>query len=135
MSVYTLALWKVKPGREEEFISAWRDLAAGTKSDFPGASAVLLRDRDTPNLFVSSGPWESLEQSQQWRASSTFTEGVAKIREVLEDFEPHTMDPVVTIDRGKQSEPVGATTRSSARLCSRANDPSGHVPYRRARSG
>jgi heme-degrading monooxygenase HmoA len=78
MSVYTLALWKVKLGREEEFISAWRDLAAGTKADFPGASAVLLRDRDTPNLFVSSGPWESLEQSQQWRASSTFTEGVRR---------------------------------------------------------
>lgn len=76
MAVYTLGVWKVKPGREEEFIAAWRDMATRTESDFPGASAMFLRDRDIPSLFVSSGPGDSL---------------------LLDGFEPHTMDPVVTI--------------------------------------
>jgi heme-degrading monooxygenase HmoA len=97
MAVYTLGIWTVKPGREEEFIAAWHDMASRTKADFPGASAVLLRDREKPNQFVSSGPWDSLEQAQAWRASAAFRDGVAKIREYLDGFEPHTMDPVVTI--------------------------------------
>jgi len=96
----------VKPGREEEFISAWRDLATRTESDFPGASAMLLRDRDIPGLFVSSGPWDSLEQIAMWRAATTFGEGVAKIRELLDGFEPHTMDPVVTIGGDAASSSV-----------------------------
>ena len=97
MAVYTLGIWTVKPGREEEFISAWRDMASRTKTGFPNASAVLLRDRDRPNRFVSSGPWESLEQVGQWRSSTPFQQGVAQMREFLDGFEPHTMDPVVTI--------------------------------------
>jgi quinol monooxygenase YgiN len=97
MAVYTLGLWRVKPGCEERFVAAWRAMADRTKADFPDASAVLLRDREAPNLFVSSGPWESLDQVGQWRASPAFTEGVAAIRELLDGFEPHTMDPVVTV--------------------------------------
>ena len=58
---------------------------------------MLLHDRDTPNLFISAGPWESLEQIEAWRASTTFTSGVGRIRPHLESFEPHTLDPAVTI--------------------------------------
>jgi heme-degrading monooxygenase HmoA len=97
MAVYTVGLWRVKQGEEELFVSAWRDLATATARDHPGASAVLLRDRDAPNLFISAGPWESLEQIETWRASTTFTSSVGAIRPHLESFEPHTMDPVVTI--------------------------------------
>lgn len=97
MSVYTVGLWRVKPGQEESFVAAWSDMAARTADDFPGAQAVLLRDRDTPGLFLSSGPWKSLEEIETWRGSATFQEGVATIRQCLESFEPHTMDPVVTV--------------------------------------
>jgi len=48
-------------------------------------------------VVVASRLVESLEQIEMWRASTTFGEGVAKIRELLDGFEPHTMDPVVTI--------------------------------------
>lgn len=97
MSIYTLGIWTVKQGREDEFILAWRDLATKTKSDFPGLSATLLRDRDVPNRFISSGPWKSLEQIEAWRASRTFIDGVGKIREVLDSFEAHTMDEAAII--------------------------------------
>jgi heme-degrading monooxygenase HmoA len=74
-------------------------MASHTKTDSPNASAVLLRDREKPNRFVSSGPWDSVEQVQPWRACPAFREGVAMIGEFLDGFEPHTMDPVVTIVR------------------------------------
>lgn len=97
MAVYTVGLWRVKPGEEDAFVAAWRAMATATAGDFPGANAVLLRDRDTPSLFISAGPWESLEQIETWRASTTFSSGVGAIRGHLESFEPHTLDPVVTI--------------------------------------
>ena len=97
MADYMVGLWRVKPGEEDAFVSAWRDMATATAREFADASAVLLRDRDIPSLFISAGPWESLEQIETWRASATFTSGVGEIRPHLESFEPHTMDPVVTI--------------------------------------
>jgi hypothetical protein len=38
-------------------------------------------------------PWDSPEQAQAWRTSAAFRDGVAKIREFLDGFESHTMDP------------------------------------------
>ena len=96
--VYTLGICTVKPGREEEFIAAWREMASRTKADFPDAAGVLLRDRDRTNRFISAGPWESSEQIRDWRASAAFADGLARMREMLESFEPHTMDSVVTVE-------------------------------------
>jgi heme-degrading monooxygenase HmoA len=103
MAVYTLGVWTVRPGAEDEFVAAWRDMASNTVADFPSATAVLLRDRDQPNLFISHGPWQSLAEIESWRGSATFRDGVARIRASLERFEPHTMDPVVTVEPGHVS--------------------------------
>ncbi|EMY35710.1 antibiotic biosynthesis monooxygenase [Arthrobacter crystallopoietes BAB-32] len=94
MTVYTLGIWLVKPGREHDFVRAWEDLARRTKEAFPGGHALLMRDRDVPNRFISTGPWESVEQIEQWRGSSLFSEGLAGIRDTLEHFEPHTLEQV-----------------------------------------
>jgi heme-degrading monooxygenase HmoA len=92
MSVFTLGIWTAKEGREDDFVRAWGDLAERTKTDFPNATATLLRDRQQRNRFVSFGPWESLEQIDQWRASETFQSGVGTIRELIDDFAAHTLD-------------------------------------------
>lgn len=97
MSVYTLGIWLIKPGRENDFEQAWRELADKTKKDFPGTTGVLMRDRDVPNRFISTGPWESLEQIEQWRASAVYTDGYAAMRDMLEHFEPHTLDEAVLV--------------------------------------
>ena len=102
MAVYTLGVWTVKPGREDEFTEAWNAMAAATAADFPGASAILLQDRDEPAKFISTGPWDSLEQIDTWRGSDTFQNGVGRIRELIEGFEPHTMDVVVTVGYPRQ---------------------------------
>ncbi len=97
MAVYTLGIWTVKAGQESEFVEAWREMAERTAAEFPAPSAMLLQDRDRSNVFISYGPWPSLEDIVSWRGSATFEQGVARIRAVLDGFEPHTMDPVVTI--------------------------------------
>lgn len=97
MAVYTSGRWKVTPGNEDEFVNAWRDLATRTKGDFPSSTAVLLRDRDDPTLFMSFGPWESIEEIERWRASEAFQSGVGKIRPLLAEFTPHTLDPVASV--------------------------------------
>jgi heme-degrading monooxygenase HmoA len=97
LAIYTLGIWTVKTGREQDFIDAWHAMAAATASDFPGASAMLLHDRDTPSMFISSGPWESLDQIEAWRGSETFGAGVSKIRELIDSFEPHTMDLAASV--------------------------------------
>ena len=98
MRVYTLGVWTVKNGREGDFVKAWQDLADRTKTDFPEETATLLRDRDQPNLFISFGPWESLEQIERWRSSDTFKHRVGTIRAMLDDFVAHTMDVAAEIE-------------------------------------
>jgi heme-degrading monooxygenase HmoA len=96
--IYTLGIWTVRPGSEDDFVRAWEDMGRETKRLFPTAAGTLLRDHVQLNRFISFGPWESLEQVVAWRESSAFTEGLARIREVLDGFEPTTMDLVTRIE-------------------------------------
>ena len=84
--------------REDDFVPASTELAVRTNSDLPNETASLLLDRDQSNRFVSFGPWDSLEQIQQRRASETFKQGVAKLRELPEEFAPHTMDLAAIVE-------------------------------------
>lgn len=99
MSVYTLGIWLVHPGRENDFVQAWRDLARKTQEDFPHANAVLMHDRDVPNRFISTGPWESIEQIEQWRTSMMYKQALESMHGLLEHFEPHTLDEAASIGR------------------------------------
>jgi heme-degrading monooxygenase HmoA len=93
--VYSVGLWTVKPGREDEFVAAWSEFAEWTRREIsPTAVGTLLRDRETANRFVSFGPWESEEQMEAWRAHPGFGEQVAGIRELLENFSPGTFEQV-----------------------------------------
>ena len=98
MSVYTLAHWRTRPGHEDAFVAAWQRMADRTKARYPEASAVLLRDQADPSLFVSFGPWPSVEVVEEWRASPAFVEGVAEMHEHLDGLEPHTMDVRLVVD-------------------------------------
>lgn len=102
--LYTLGDWFVKPGREQEFVDAWREMALWTATEFaPGARAVLVRDRENPARFVSFGPWESDERVASWRESEGFKDRVGRIRQLLDGFEPHTLEPVASIGEGPGS--------------------------------
>ena len=90
--LYTLGVWKTKAGKEDEFIEAWQSLADWTSNSVPGAGlGTLLQHADTPQRFVSFGPWDSSESAAEWRQQPEFIEFVAKARALCEEFEPQNM--------------------------------------------
>jgi heme-degrading monooxygenase HmoA len=88
--IYTVGIWIAKAGHEDEFADAWRAMAEATLKEFPSARGTLLRDTENPRRFVSFGPWDSLATIEAWRGSEAFKEGVARMRDLLESFEPGT---------------------------------------------
>jgi heme-degrading monooxygenase HmoA len=93
--VWTHGVWTVQPGREEEFVAAWTEMASqGMSTLAPVEPPVLLRDREQPNVFISFGPWESIERVADFRSSEAFRFGQERMREVLQSFEPRTLDEV-----------------------------------------
>jgi len=97
VTVYTAGIWTVKPGREDEFVALWRELADWTVGSFPVAQGTLLRSRDESSRFLSFGPWESVEQIEAWRSAPEWQELVGRMRELLESFEPGTYDVAATV--------------------------------------
>lgn len=95
--VWTSGTWTVKAGMEDAFVDAWREFANWTAGRYPGSRAWLLRDQDRPNVFVSAGPFSGAEVIGDWRSSDGFRERVGRIRDMLESFEPRTLDEVARI--------------------------------------
>ena len=96
--VWTSGTWNVKPGREDEFVTAWHEFASWSSATFaPGATAWLLRDRDRPGTFLTVGPWPDDETIATWRADPGFGERIGRIRALLDGFEPRTLDEVARV--------------------------------------
>jgi quinol monooxygenase YgiN len=96
-AVWTHATWTVAPGREEEFIRLWQELAAAVKEELQvpdDREPTLLRDRERPNVFLSFGPWSGPDDVERFRGSEAFGRYVARMRELLESFDPRTLDEV-----------------------------------------
>jgi len=93
---YTSGVWRVKPGREEDFVARWGELAEWASSEFPSAGRpTLLRDMDEPRRFVSFGAWEDMEQIDAFRRHAEFARHVARIQEALDGFTPVTYEAVI----------------------------------------
>ena len=89
---YTLTTWHVKAGMEEEFVTRWSEWIDWSHLQGLGAHAILLRDIERPETFISFGPWESIEAVRHWRFLPGYDERVARLHDVLESFEPTTLE-------------------------------------------
>ena len=94
--VWTHGTWTVTPGRESDFVRAWKELGDWTVREFPGSHGTLLRDTERPNVFISFGPWRDKDTAARWRASDDFQVHLATIRATLERFEPLLLEHVAT---------------------------------------
>jgi heme-degrading monooxygenase HmoA len=95
---YTLAMWRVRPGQEEEFIRAWREDLAGYFLSLPGVmGGTLLRCVEDPSLFYSFGPWRSLEDIQSMRADPRTTAVMGKLRDLCVEATPGVYERVLTL--------------------------------------
>jgi hypothetical protein len=88
--VWTYGLWRVKPGREQDFVAAWRELVPlGT--DLGGGDPTLLRDAET-GVFHSFGSWPGRDAIQRFREQ--LGPRLGTMNELLEGFEASTLDEV-----------------------------------------
>jgi quinol monooxygenase YgiN len=93
--VWTHGTWTVKPGREEEFVAAWRTMARRGVAEMDAAGPpTLLRDRDDPTVFLTFGPWPSIDAVDAFRASELYRGSAAAMDELLDSFETRTLDEV-----------------------------------------
>ena len=91
---YSHTSWRVKPGMEAEFVRRWGEWAEWSQRQGLGAHARLLRDVESPDTFVSFGPWASLDAVSSWRSLAGYHERVARLREVVVSLEPKTFELV-----------------------------------------
>ncbi|HZO50364.1 MAG TPA: antibiotic biosynthesis monooxygenase [Gaiellaceae bacterium] len=97
MSVYTLGVWTVKEGREDEFVRAWEALGQWTIERGFATHGTLLRDHADRRRYVSFGPWPSVEHAERWRSDPGFQEHLDRILETVESFQPGTYDAVLSV--------------------------------------
>jgi Antibiotic biosynthesis monooxygenase len=87
---WTFGVWRVKPGREEEFVAAWRELVPlGTQ--FGGEKPTLLSSREG-SVFYSFGSWPDEQATERFRAQ--LRPRIGAMNELLEGFEASTLDEV-----------------------------------------
>jgi len=98
MTAYSSGDWHVKPGREAEFVSKWKELADWSGTDFDtGGWAKLLHDKDDPSHFVSVGYWPDEAAIERWRASDELKKRVETIRALLDKGEIRSYDVAVEV--------------------------------------
>lgn len=91
-TIWTHGRWIAKPGREEDLVAALRSLAREAAEAVAAPTPTLLRDRTRPNVFLTFAPWESMEAIDRFRAF--VLPRVEEMTELLESFEPFTLDEV-----------------------------------------
>lgn len=103
-TIFSLGIWTVKPGKEQEFIRAWDDFARWTSENMAGAgSAVLVKDLTDPQKFFSFGPWRDLKDTESWRRTPEFMKSFSIFRELCSDIRPHTLECVVSVGDPSQA--------------------------------
>ncbi len=88
--IYTLGAWRVKPGKEAEFIEAWKGLSDTFRQlpMPPGGKGTLVQSLSDPLLFYSFGAWPSLESVQAMRQDANAQAGIKKLGELCMEATP-----------------------------------------------
>ena len=95
---YTLAIWRVKEGRVEEFVELWK----GDLADFflglpnPPGTGTLVRSVEDPLLFYSFGPWKSLDDIREMRSNPQTREVIGRLAALCDEAKPGAFEVVAT---------------------------------------
>lgn len=86
---FSIGAWTIKPGRENEFISAWNDFAQWTTELTSGASqGTLVQDIDEPRLFYCFWPFDDADAVRDWRSEPKYREFMMRMRAFCESYSP-----------------------------------------------
>jgi hypothetical protein len=87
--IYTLGVWRVKPGHETGFIQAWKALGdVFRKLPQPPGKGILLQSLEDSLLYYSFGPWNSLADVNEMRKNPAAQAGIQKIRDLCTEATP-----------------------------------------------
>ncbi len=96
--VYTLGVWKVKPGQEAAFIAAWKALAEiFGKLEHPPGTGTLIQSVSDPALFYSFGPWKRMEDIQAMRNDPQAQAGIQRVIDLCTEATPGTFRLVAEV--------------------------------------
>jgi hypothetical protein len=92
MEIYTLGVWHVRDGSQEEFVSAWKELGAVFASlpRPPIGKGILIQSATEPTLFYSFGPWRSEEDVAAMRGAPHAQAGIRKLIDLCTEATPGT---------------------------------------------
>ena len=95
--VYTLGVWRVRDGKESEFVAAWLALGRYFSSlPHPPGKGTLLQSVDEPQQFYSFGPWRALDDIQEMRTQPETPKEIGKLMDLCEEGRPGTFRVVAT---------------------------------------
>ncbi len=95
---YTLATYKVVPGREKAFIDAWNDLVVAISSlPNPPYWGTLIRSISDPTLFHSFGPWEDPHDVLAMRDDPGAGAAFQAVHELCVEMSPGDYDVVAHV--------------------------------------
>jgi hypothetical protein len=86
---YTVAWWRVVPGREADFLLAWRrfgDVLA--RLERPPIGGSLMRNSHDPGLFCSSGAWQSPDDVEAMKRDSEAQDAFLELVACCHQAEP-----------------------------------------------
>ena len=96
---YTLAMYRVKAGQEDAFVSVWNKLAdTFTALPNPPLWGTLIRHQTDRTLFYSFGPWQSTEHVKAMRESVGAQEAFRKLHELCIELTPGDFEIVTHVD-------------------------------------
>jgi hypothetical protein len=96
--IYTHAQWRVKPGREAEFVKAWREMIKAF-SNLPARPmrGTLIQSLVDESLFYSFGQWKSLSDIVAMRHDPRAREAFQKVMELCVEASPSTYRMIADI--------------------------------------
>lgn len=87
--VYTLGVWRVKDGKQSEFVETWKGLGDHFRSlPHPPGKGTLLQSLEDPQQFYSFGPWRSLDDIEEMRNHPDTPKAIGSLTELCEEARP-----------------------------------------------
>jgi hypothetical protein len=89
-TVYTLGMWRVREGKEGEFIETWKGLSVvfSQLAQPPSGKGTLVQSLNEPLLFYSFGEWPSIEAVQAMRQDAKAQDGIRRVAELCTEARP-----------------------------------------------
>ena len=93
---------KVKPGRGDDFVTAWRPIAEEVRKAPGNLRQALTRDPEDPDSFVVTSDWDSRDTFHEFERSPEQDDLTAPLRELRDSARMTVHELLTHIERGDE---------------------------------